>query len=349
MPGKKPSDSLALSRKWKIGETQTLNLSKSAHWDFVNAQYARAGLTKSNAPKLFKALSAARASGVAARPKAATGDTLVPMNALVSIGFSADGTFASAFSAVPGGTIYTSLILELIDPASGTVLGSANVSEFETGEYVPIDVTAGRPEGNDIEAIFTVSYQTTSKPVTQSVRMTVTDGADGPPVISEPVSRTVGKGNLRIALGVRHPLPEYDYWYRSFNPTNPDLRLPLVGTQRYQSPLAKPFNPAISAYLIAPDRGGVAMATPASVTALRKSLKAAGNKLSWHMPWHPNPLRDRSLHFGSAAWGPEPLLFVFTIDVLTKNSSFPVRTVIYSDATAAPGVGAISKINYIWR
>ncbi|HEX2268099.1 MAG TPA: hypothetical protein VHH35_01115, partial [Pyrinomonadaceae bacterium] len=322
MPVRKPYDSLTLKHGWKGGSAQTLNLSKSAHWNFVNEQYAHAGVTKESAPKLFKALSAARTQGAAPRPKAVTGDALVPMNAIVSLGFSSEGTFASAFSAVPGGTVFTSLTLELIDPATGTVLGTANVYEFGLGEYLPIDVAAGRPAGNDIEAIFTVSYQIgTGRPVTQAMRMTVSDHADGPPVVREPVKRATGNPELRVALGAWRQRPGYDYWYRSLNPTRPDLRLPLVGTQRYQSPIAKPFDPAISLYLIAPGRGGVAMATTKSVEALRKSLKVAGNKLTWNMPWSANPLHDRSLHFGSAAWGEERVLLTFTIDVLTKKAT----------------------------
>ncbi|MFY9619871.1 MAG: hypothetical protein WAQ99_08660 [Pyrinomonadaceae bacterium] len=351
MPVRRPHNSLTLKRGSKVGKPQTLDLSKRAHWDFINDQYTRAGVTKKNAPKLFKALSAARNKGVSSAPKAVTGgDVLVPMNAIVSVGFSADGTFASAFSAIPGGTIFTSLILELVDPSTETVLGTANVSEFDLGEYLPINVTGGRPEGNDVEAIFTISYQVGSgKPINQSMRMTVSDGADGSPVVGEPVKRTKGSPDLRIALGAWRQRPGYDYWYRSVNPTRPDLRLPLVGTQRYESPIAKPFDPAISAYLIAPQRGGVAMATKKSTDALRKSLKVAGNKLSWNLPWSADSLRDRSLHFGSAAWGEGHVLLVFTIDVMTKKANSPVRTVIASDASEAPGVGTIPQISYFWR
>ena len=178
--------------------------------------------------------------------------------------------------------------------------------------------------------------------------MTVSKGADGPPDVREPVKRTDGT-DLRIALGARHQSKYYDYWYRSLHFKHPDLRLPLVGTQRYQSPISKPFDPAISLYLIAPQRGGVAMATTKSLNELRKSLKVSGNKLTWNMPWSEKLLRDHSLNFGNAAWGEEHVLLVFTIDVLTKKSTSPVRTVIYSDATEASGVGTIPQIHYFWR
>ncbi|HKR11619.1 MAG TPA: hypothetical protein VJT15_06165 [Pyrinomonadaceae bacterium] len=349
MPVKKSNDSLALKRSWKPGETQPLNLSKNTHWNFINEQYARAGVTKKNAPQVFKALAAARTQGAAPRHKATTADTLVPLNAIVSLGFSSDGTFASAFSAIPGGTIFTSLILELVDPTNETVLGTTSVSDNNAGEYLPIDLVGALPSGNEVEAIFTISYQVSSgKPINQSVRFTVSKGAVGSPEIREPKKRTDGP-DLNVALGARHQSSRYDYWYRSLDFKHPDLRLPLVGTQRYQSPISKPFDPSISLYLIAPQRGGVAMATTKSVDALRKSLKVAGNKLTWNMPWSANPLRDRSLHFGNAAWGEERVLLVFTLDVLTKKSSAPVRTVIYSDATKADGVGTIPQIHYFWR
>jgi len=350
MPVKKAYDSLALRHGWKAGEAQTLTLSKKTHWDFISEQYRRAKMTKKSASKLFSALSTARTQGSGPRPKALTGDDLVPMNAIVSLGFSSKGTFASAFSAIPGGTIVTTLILELIDPADGTVLGTASVSEDEAGEYVPIQVKAGRPTGNDVEAIFTVNYQPAGggRPIIQSMRMTVSDKADGAPVVNQPVKRTTGSHDLRIALYAWRQKPNRDYWYLSL-PMDPDLRLPLVGTQRFQSPIAKPFDPAISLYLIAPERGGVAMAEAKSLEALRKSLKVSGNKLTWNMPWSANPLRDRSAHFGTAAWGQDPVLLVFTIDVLTKKADFPVRTVITSGGTKAPGVGPIPQIMYFWR
>lgn len=352
MPVKKPDDSLALKQGWKAGDAQTLNLSKSAHWDFINAQYTRAGVTNKSAPKLFKALAAARKPGAAPRPQPVTADTLVPLNAIVSLGFTSDGTFASAFSAIPGGTIFTSLILELVDPASGAVLGSVSLTEFGFGEYIPISLTAPRPEGDEVEAIFTINYQVgTGRPIATTMRMIVSDKADGAAVVRQPVrrKRPGGSPDLRIALGAWHSQPDYDYWYRSLNPTRPDLKSPLVGTQRYQGPIAKPFDPVISLYLIAPQRGGVSMADKKSVEALRKGLKVAGNKLTWSMPWSANPLLDRSVHFGSAAWGEPSVLLVFTIDVLTKKASSPVRTVISSGATEAPGVGTIPSISYFWR
>jgi hypothetical protein len=347
---KKPNDPLALRHSWKAGAPQTLNLSKSAHWDFISGQYERAGVTKKSAPKLFTALAAARRPGAGSHLRALTGDELVPLNAIVSVGFSPDGTFASAFSAIPGGTIFTSLILELVDPASGEVLNTANVHEFGVGEYLPIDLTAPRPEGDEVEAIFTISYQVgTGKPITDSMRMTVSDKADGSPAVRQPVKRTTARPGLSIALNQWRQLPRYDYWYHELFPDLLDLRLPLIGTQRYRSPIAKPFKPAISLYLIAPGRGGVAMAEKKSVDALRKSLKVEGNKLSWNMPWSAIPPLDRSLRFGRAAWGEEYVLLVFTIDVLTQKASSPVRTVISSSATKAPGGGTIPKITYFWR
>lgn len=337
----------------KPGGVQTLNLSKSADWEFINEQYARAGVTKKNQPKVFTALAAARKHGPPPRERVKGGDTLVPMNAISSLGFSDDGTFASAFSAVPGGTIMTTLILELIDPATGDVLGSKTVSQFGVGEYVPVAVTGTRPTGDEVEAIFTVNYQLAGRPpVIQSMRFTVSDKADGPPEVREPVKSTTGNPDLRIALGAFRPMPGYDYWYRTLDISRPDLRLPLVGTQRYQSPIAKPFDPQISLYLIAPTRGGVAMASADSLKALRKSLKVMGNKLSWNMPWSGTFLRDRSVHFGSAAWGEQDVLLVFTIDVLTKKASTPVRTTICSSVSAPadqPGVATIPAISYFWR
>jgi len=352
MPVRKPKASPKPGSK--AGGAQTLNLSRSADWDFINEQYARAGMTKTNAPKVFSALAAARKHGAAPRQKAETGDILVPMNAIVSLGFSANGTFASAFSAIPGGTIMSTLILELIDPSTSEVLGTSTVSEFGVGEYLPISVTGGRPsKGNEVEAILTVNYIPVSggPPVIKSMRMTVSDRAESSPVVGEPVKKTTGSPNLRIALYRWMESQRYDYYYLS-RLTDVDLRLPLVGTQRYQSPISKPFDPAISLYLIAPMRGGVAMATAESVAALRKSLKVSGNKLSWTMPWSANPQRDRSVHFGGAAWGEEEVLLVFTIDVMTKKANAPVRTTIISSMPHSkdqPGVETIPAISYSWR
>ena len=346
MPARKSYDS-----------AQTLNLSQGAHWNFINEQYARAGVTKKNAPEVFSALTAARKHGAAPRQKAASSDSLAPMNAIVSLGFSSDGTFASGLSAIPGGTVMTFVVLELIDPATGDVLGTNTISEFGVGEYLPISVTGARPsQGNEVEAILTVNYMPAGKPpVIVSARMTVSDKAEGPPEVREPVKTTTGSPDLRIALAAAHPSDRYDYFYQS-RLTDIDLRLPLVGTQRYQSPISKPFDPVISLYLIAPTRGGVTTASADSVAALRKSLKVSGNKLSWNMPWSANPERDRSVHFGGAAWGEGVVLLVFTIDVMTKKADAPVRTTIVSTLPTSPGsdndepgVNNIPAISYSWR
>lgn len=359
MAATKRPDSLAVTRRWEPGVGQTLDLSKSAHWDFINGQAARAGMTKSKAPELFKALAAARKSGPGPRQKpASAADALVPLNAIVGLGFGANGTYATAFSAVPGGTIFTNLFLELIDPSTSEVLGTANASQMQGGEYVPIEVSGGMPSGDEVEAIFTVSYAAAGKPpVNVSMRMIVANKADGSPSVQEPVKSTTGTPDLRIALGATRKMPGYDYWYRAFNIQYPNLRLPLVGTQKYGSPIVKSFAPKISAYVIAPTRGGVALASKESLDALQKSLKISGNKITWNMPYSEDPLRDRSIKFGSAAWGEPQVLFVFTIDVLTKKAESPVRAVVCSalspDAAAAkpsvPSVATIPAIHYIWR
>lgn len=341
----------------KPGVIRTLDLSQPAHWDFLGERLARAGVTPKNARKLFGALESARDEGSGPNPEPASGDALVPLNAITSLGFSAEGTFAGGFSAIPGGTIFTSLILELIDPTDGNVLATTTLTEYGLGEYLPIAIEAGRPSGDQIEAILTVSYQTgTGRPVTQTVRMVANNGADGSPSVRQPVQKRHDLSpDLRIALGAIRPMPRYDYWYRSVDISRPDLRLPLVGQQRFRSPIAATPKD-IAVYLIAPTRGGVAMAGAASVKALRRSLKVAGRKLSWSMPWSADPGRDASLHFGNAAWGEESVLLVCTISVQLKKSDAPVLVTICSSvpvspdvAYGQPGVATIPPIDYFWR
>ncbi len=345
-----------LWQRWKPGVVQTLDLSSPENRDYLSERFTRGGLSPRNAKQLYEALETA-GQGKAPKGKAAAGDVLQPLNALTTLGFSADGTFASGFSAIPGGTIFTYIGLELIDPATGQSVGHTSRVEYSLGEYLPIELQGSRPSGTQVEAILTVNYQLAGQfPVAQTIRFTAGDYADGSPDVREPVKK---KGNtdpdLRIALGAFRPKPGYDYWYRTLLPTHPDLRSPLVGSMRYQNPIASaPSDVAL--YVIAPGRGGVSNASAATLRKFKRSLKVSGKKLSWSMPWSSNPADDSSLNFGSAAWGEPYVLLVCTFSVKIKKGDAPVFTTVYSAVPSSPdlsagqpGVATIPPIQYIWR
>lgn len=345
-----------LWQHWKPGVVQTLDLSKSEHRDYLGERFSRGGLSPRNAKKVYEALEAAGREK-APKTSAASGDVLQALNALTALGFSADGTFASGFSAIPGGTVFTYIGLELIDPATGQSVGHNSRVEYNLGEYLPIEVQGTRPSGAKIEAILTVNYQVMGQfPVAQTVRFISGNHADGSPEVREPVKKA-GNPNpdLRIALGAFRPMPGYDYWYRTLLPTHPDLRSPLVGSARYQSPIASaPSDVAL--YVIAPNRGGVSHASATTLRKFKRSLKVAGKKLSWSMPWSSNPANDSSVSFGSAAWGEPYVLLVCTFSVKIKKGDAPVFTTVYSAVPSSPdfsagqpGVATIPPIQYIWR
>lgn len=346
----------ALWQHWKPGVVQTLDLSRPENRDYLSERFTRGGLSPRNAKKVYEALEAA-GQGKAPKTSAASGDVLVPLNALTTLGFSADGTFAGGFSAIPGGTVFTYIGLELIDPATGLTLGHNSRVEYSLGEYVPIEVQGGQASGTQVEAILTVNYQLMGQfPVAQTVRFIAGNYADGSPEVREPVKKAGNPDpDLRIALGAFRAKPGYDYWYRTLLPTHPDLRSPLVGNARYQNPIASaPSDVAL--YVVAPTRGGVSHASAATLRQFKRSFKVAGKKLSWSMPWSSNPANDSSVSFGTAAWGEPYVLLVCTFSVKVKKGNAPVLTTVYSAVPSSPdfsagqpGVATIPPIQYIWR
>lgn len=331
----------SLSESW---EERELDFSDDRQWNFFMRQVERSGVSDKNYPEYMKALRAARKadkkrggpSGQLEKRrkalKAATSGTMQDANTISSFGIHvAKNSFGGAFSAIVNGTVFTSLYVQLIDLSNDKVLGEKSIGPiFGQGEYLPINLTGLPPIGENMLMVFSWSYQpnTTTlaaSPIQGSMRVSTNELPVGAPVVTQPVRTVTTKNNIKIGLGRTSSAPDCDYWYNEPNIANPNIRLPLMVTQKFKSNIKQPLWPSNitnppTIYQIKPSTGGVTL--PLSPAAIQAGITATGDTLTFNFPFNNNVAVDKSIQFGPAAWANDTILLTtISLGVKTDTSA----------------------------
>lgn len=371
-----------------------IDLADDAQHRFFLRQMRNSGANEQDNPMFFRTVEAARADALAGNRAApeveaaadAEDDSLFDVNQINSFGTAlAGGSVSSAFSSIVGGTIYTGLNLEILDGSTGQSLGSVGLpTVYGEGEYEALQLSGGAPSNRTMQSIFTYSYQKSGQaPVFNTVRFTTVESPLGSPTVTAPVLLGSHAGNASIKVGIgRDPNatpPDCDYWYYETNIDTPNLRLPLVGTQKFQSNIVQPlFNGStpqnvMFACVISKDvGGGSTLSLPITNTNLQNNIKVSTSDptvLTWTFPWAPCisntpsycqgpplPSIDGSAQFGSAAWARDTnvmLSMSIAVKTATSGGAF-VPVSVYSAATGPygpqdNGVYVAQPIFYTWH
>lgn len=336
----------SLSESWQERE---LDFSDDRQWSFFMRQVERSGVNDKNYPEYMKALRAARKAdqkrgGPSGRLEkrrkalaAATSGTMQDANTISSFGIHlAKNSFGSGFSAIVNGTVFTSLYVQLIDLTDERVLGETNIGPiFGEGEYLPISLTGLLPQKENMLMVFSWSFQpktaspsaAAAAPINGSMRVSTAELPVGAPVVTQPVRTVTTKNNIKIGLGrdEAHRPPDVDYWYNEPNIANPNIRLPLIVSQKFKSNVKQPLWPSNitnppTIYQIKPSTGGVTL--PLSSAAIQAGITANGDTLIMNFPFNNNVSLDKSIQFGPAAWANDTILLTtISLGVKTDTSS----------------------------
>jgi hypothetical protein len=358
------------------GEEHELDFSDDRQWTFFMRQVERSGVTEETNPEYMKALKQARADDqkrggpagrLAERRKhvAAAGDTMQDANTISSFGVNVaeNASLGGAFSAIVNGTIFTSLYVQLIDLSDDKVLGENSVGPvYGEGEYLPINLTGSVPQKEDILMVYSWSYQPVlgQPPIQSSMRVSTAELPVGSPDVTEPIRTVTTKNNIKIGLGRPTGAPDCDYWYNEPNIQQPNIRLPLKVTQKFQSNIKQPLWPSNitnppTIYQIKLSTGGVTQ--PISMAAIQAGITANGDTLSFTFPFNNNVAVDKSVQFGAAAWANDTtLLTMISLGVKTETSNNEFVWVnLYGSETPpwayspAPGMYQMYPNFYTWH
>ncbi|HKR11618.1 MAG TPA: Hint domain-containing protein [Pyrinomonadaceae bacterium] len=370
----------SLSDQWQEHE---LDLSDDRQWSFFMRQVARSGVSDKTHPEYMKSLRAARKedqkrSGSAGRLKkrqktlAAEDDSMQDANTISSFGISVAKTnsLGGGFSAIVNGTVFTSLYAQLIDLTNDSVLGEKSLGPvYGEGEYLPIDLTGTMPTKENMLMVLSWSYQPrtaegapSGPPIQGSMRVSTNELPVGAPVVTQPIRTVDTKNYIKIGLGrdEAHRPADCDYWYNEPNINDPNIRLPLVVTQKFKSNIKQPLWPSNitnppTIFQIKLSTGGVTK--PVSNDAIIAGITATGDTLSLNFPFNNDVTLDQSVKFGSAAWANDTsLLATISLGVKTDTSSNDfVWLNLYSSDTPpwatspAPGEYQMYPNYYTWH
>lgn len=335
----------SLSGSW---EERELDFSDDRQWSFFMKQVERSGVSDKNYPEYMKSLRAARKADkkrggpsgqLEKRRKAlatATSGTMQDANTISSFGIHfGKNSFGSGFSAIVNGTIHTSLYVQLIDLSTDKVLGEKSIGPiFGEGEYLPISLTGLLPLKENMLMVLSWSYQpkttaladaAATAPIQGSMRVSTAELPVGAPAVTQPIRSITTKNNIKLGLGRTTAPSDCDYWYNEPNIANPNIRLPLMVTQKFKSNIKQPLWPSNitnppTIYQIKPSTGGVTV--PLSPAAIQAGITATGDTLTFNFPWNSNVSLDKSIQFGPAAWANDTILLtVISLGVKTDTSS----------------------------
>lgn len=367
-------------------EEHELDFSDDRQWHHFMGLVHRSGVTEDSHPEYLRSLRQARdedkkrgghSGRMAKRRKAvsqATGDTMQDANTISNFGVNTGKTasLGAAFSAIVNGTTFTSLYVQLIDLSDDKVLGENSLGPvFGEGEYLPIDLTGQLPQKENMLMVFTWSYmppatasaagaKATATPIQGSMRVSTNELPVGAPNVVQPIRTVTTKNNIKIGLGRPTKPADCDYWYNEPNIQTPNIRLPLVMSQAFQSNIKQPLWPTNitnppTIFQIKTSTGGVT--TPVSMTQIQNGITANGNELQFTFPFNNDVALDQSVRFGSAAWANDTtLLTMISLGVKTETSNNEfVWMNLYGSDTApwayspAPGMYVMYPNYYTWH
>ncbi|HSQ41733.1 MAG TPA: Hint domain-containing protein [Fibrobacteraceae bacterium] len=342
---------LSLSEK---GKSHTLDFSDPAQFRFYQKLIQGSGMTPSNYPRFFKMLEESReahlqSKGAVNSSTNAAGDSdeLVDVNNITSAEYNSSVNMkaisnASAISSVNGGTVYTQLNLQIVNLDTGEVLASTQQpAVYGQGEYQTI-YTQGDPltGTHNIQVIYTYSYQKYNQtPVFQNIHLDLNDEPQGIPNVSQPLLAQTHQNVKYMKFGLGRPSAPADcdyYWNESIT-SNPIVRLPFVGSQKFKSNIVSTITANdITCYMMLVQSGGGA--TPITPTSdLLQGIQISASDpttLTWNFPYNNDINQDKSIQFGSATFNPDSQTIIFfQVQVKTQNSDPDyVRTCVYGVA-----------------
>jgi len=360
-----------------------LDLSDDRQWEYLMASAHKSGVTPKTHPCYFATLERARkkhlANGGPPAPKAAVADSngLEDANDILALGTTDAGSNSqgSGFSSIVGGTIFTRLQLEILDGKTGNSLAFADTGPIMGQGFYEALSTLGNipPPGDGMQLIYTYSYLPSGNtnalagdgddPVNGVLTRSTNELPVGAPTVVQPI-RTKTNPYIKIGLGRPAPPTDCDYWYNEPNIAAPNIRLPMVGSQKFKSNIVTPlvFGPGtpnciVTAFVSKTTGGGSTFPLPVTTNIYPTAITASGTTLNWNFPWNSDVTKDGSMQYGAAAWANDTTVISYiSIQVKTATSAGEwVFVNIYSSATppwaVSPSAGTYIQypIYYTWH
>jgi hypothetical protein len=347
------------------GEHYALNLANDQEYNYILQLYHLNGITPDLYPQLFNDLADTRslhqANGAAAQPEAVAANGLVNANTITAFGQDANQKAAAeALSTVVGGTISTTLFMQVYDNNSNRLLANGVTGPvYGKGEFEYVQA-AGDPATNNMKGVYTYAYTplTGGQPVHGVVHANATERPARDPVVQQPVQKATHQTNPYIRIGLGRGIgnsADVDYWFNQQDYYNKDVTVPVVGYVDFQSniqtPLQENVNFSANMMVIKQATGG---AQPIILHAQQKLIDfmtvSPGTRLNWSMPADSTPAT-----FGQAPWSADtPVYFNFQVAIKTATSGtdFVFASVVSKDVAdpdPVDGTAFIKPLQFVWH
>lgn len=383
-------DLLHVIGKSQPGIPHQLDFSDEIQYRFFMKDLEDAGVIEKDFPQVYKTIARAKEAHIAPNGPVLPGTGTPSQQGLENVNIITTAVYntspanlaaantpvatgqcsASAVSTVVGGTIFTTLVLKIIDIATGNVLVSKQIGPvFGEGEYLPILTEGTAPGAQGMKVVFTYSYQQKEgqPPVFETVHLDLNDEPVGIPTVTQPVltPEHLAQGQKYIKFGIGRPQPGYnpdcDYVWSESTQDHPIVRLPMVGSQKFKSNIVGPLKEEnITCYLMLVNKGGAG--APIKPTGgLLSGIQISPNDpklLTWNFPYNGDIKLDKSIQFGPATFAPDSLTALFFQVILNvEGSTDPVQTCIYGTTSPywspssydQPGIYVIRPFDYVWH
>lgn len=261
-------------------------------------------------PQLQASLKAAAAAeGKALPPKPVPATTGLTDINIINNFHAADGgsTFtASGLSSVAGGTVTTTIEVQLIDTLTKTILDSAVGTQMGQGTNFQVALTASAPAGHPVMATALITYVPADSPdvvksyvVTSSQNASPTTACMTAPnycTMTDSVCNGGHSTSCTNNLTVRPPISicytrgsaqSCDYWYSQ--PNHPTIYFfPVAGNAVFNSPVYSPLTGSLTATMQNPIVGGGCQITTQVTTnqVTPSQWRLSGDSIIWNL----NPL-----------------------------------------------------------
>jgi hypothetical protein len=301
------------------GQPYRLDLANPLHYRLIMQILARGGESAKKSPELFQRIETARAEAVAelaktsAAPRKAqpvpTNDpqpTQADLNFIATFSRSGSQAYqATGLSSVVGGSVVTTVVMELFDDTTGNVYATNGQTQYGQGVNFQVPVNGAIQEQNPTtraQGLF--SYVPTSNPNSPPVfviqhytdTLNPTDGCmlqpnycvrnNGQCVSGQYQTSCTNKVTNTTPIKLcwyRMSQQECDYWNPTAHPTN--FVFPLSGNVKFPNTVVAPASGIVSIYLQNPLKGGgcnvffqqSALLNPANWTA-------NGQSIAWNFP-----------------------------------------------------------------
>ncbi|HWA90317.1 MAG TPA: Hint domain-containing protein [Rhizomicrobium sp.] len=263
-----------------------------------------------------------------------------------------------------GGTSMTNVVCQITNTATGAVLASGSNSQYNMGEFVPVqtlDSTSTTPAPQMTGAVLYMMQLTPGGPIESGVvSYNLASLVIGDPTVTQPTKWQSPNPPPYIVIGLGRgngTTSNVDYWFWQDQFNYPNLAVPLVGNVTFSAPIQTLVpGSTINLFVTLAKQGG-GYANPVDLTHVYSKFTIDGNnnkQLDFNLPATGVQSTTDPIVFGVTTWNSEVVTY-FTCNMIVNlvGQPLPASATIMSvdnpDMDPIDGTKYIRPIQFVWH